>query len=155
MYLKDLFKKLPSELISQACPCFLNFNSVQILIACDGIRSPVAKLMGFPEPNYVGHCAFRGLAYFPEEQPFEPKVNYIYGKGVRAGYVPVSETKVYWFICYNSSSPGLCFITAFCSISFSLVFMTDTRKIDTPIKILCLNKKDEVGYMVHCPCHVY
>ncbi|XP_049366734.1 monooxygenase 2-like [Solanum verrucosum] len=80
--------------------------SAKILIACDGIRSPVAKLMGFPEPNYVGHCAFRGLAYFPEGQPFEPKVNYIYGKGVRAGYVPVSETKVYWFICYNSSSPG-------------------------------------------------
>ncbi|KAG5601354.1 hypothetical protein H5410_032724 [Solanum commersonii] len=80
--------------------------SAKILIACDGIRSPVAKLMGFPEPNYVGHCAFRGLAYFPEGQPFEPKVNYIYGKGVRAGYVPVSETKVYWFICYNSLSPG-------------------------------------------------
>ncbi|XP_055832194.1 monooxygenase 2-like [Solanum dulcamara] len=80
--------------------------SAKILIACDGIRSPVAKLMGFPEPNYVGHCAFRGLAYFPEGQPFEPKVNYIYGRGVRAGYVPVSETKVYWFICYNSSSPG-------------------------------------------------
>ncbi|KAL3334910.1 hypothetical protein AABB24_031238 [Solanum stoloniferum] len=80
--------------------------SAKILIACDGIRSPVAKLMGFPEPNYVGHCAFRGLAYFPEGQPFEPKVNYIYGKGVRAGYVPVSETKVYWFICYNSPSPG-------------------------------------------------
>ncbi|MCD7465591.1 hypothetical protein HAX54_001599 [Datura stramonium] len=80
--------------------------SAKILIACDGIRSPVAKLMGFPEPNYVGHCAFRGLAYFPEGQPFEPKVNYIYGKGVRAGYVPVSDTKVYWFICFNSSSPG-------------------------------------------------
>ncbi|XP_009608102.1 monooxygenase 2-like [Nicotiana tomentosiformis] len=80
--------------------------SAKILIACDGIRSPVAKWMGFPEPNYVGHCAFRGLAYFPEGQPFEPKVNYIYGRGVRAGYVPVSETKVYWFICYNNSSPG-------------------------------------------------
>ncbi|CAN4097789.1 unnamed protein product [Withania somnifera] len=80
--------------------------SAKILIACDGIGSPVAKLLGFPEPNYVGHCAFRGLAYFPEGQPFEPKVNYIYGRGVRAGYVPVSETKVYWFICFNSSSPG-------------------------------------------------
>ncbi|KAK4355901.1 hypothetical protein RND71_024872 [Anisodus tanguticus] len=52
--------------------------------------------MGFPEPNYVGHCAFRVLAYFPEGQPFEPKVNYVYGKGVCTGYVPVSETKVYW-----------------------------------------------------------
>ncbi|XP_022958654.1 monooxygenase 2 isoform X2 [Cucurbita moschata] len=78
----------------------------KIVIGCDGIRSPIARWMGFSEPNYVGHCAFRGLAYYPNEQPHEPKVNYIYGKGLRAGYVPVSATKVYWFVCYNSSSPG-------------------------------------------------
>ncbi|KAG6606207.1 Monooxygenase 3, partial [Cucurbita argyrosperma subsp. sororia] len=78
----------------------------KIVIGCDGIRSPIARWMGFSEPNYVGHCAFRGLAYYPNGQPHEPKVNYIYGKGLRAGYVPVSATKVYWFVCYNSSSPG-------------------------------------------------
>ncbi|XP_038680315.1 monooxygenase 2-like isoform X2 [Tripterygium wilfordii] len=77
-----------------------------IVIGCDGIRSPVAKWMGFSEPKYVGHCAFRGLGYFPDGQSLEPKVNYIYGRGLRAGYVPVSPTKVYWFICFNSSSPG-------------------------------------------------
>lgn len=80
--------------------------SAKIVIACDGIRSPVARWMGFPEPRYVGHFAFRGLGFYPDGQPFEPKVNYTYGKGVRAGYVPVSPTKVYWFICYNSPSPG-------------------------------------------------
>lgn len=127
---------LPSGLISQACPCFLNSISVQILIACDGIRSPVAKLMGFPEPNYVGHCAFRGLAYFPKGQPFEPKVNYIYGKGVRAGYVPVSETKVYWFICYNSSSPGLCFINSFLVSVF--LFSIDDRCKNAFLSTTCL-----------------
>lgn len=78
----------------------------KIVIGCDGIRSPVAKWMGFPVPNYVGHCAFRGLGLYPEGQPFEPKVNYIYGRGQRAGFVPVSPTKVYWFICFNSPSPG-------------------------------------------------
>lgn len=80
--------------------------SAEIVIACDGIRSPVAKWMGFPEPKYVGHCAFRGLGFFPDGQPFEPRVNYIYGRGIRAGFVPVSPTKVYWFVCFNSSSPG-------------------------------------------------
>lgn len=80
--------------------------SAKILIGCDGIRSPIATWMGFSEPRYVGHCAFRGLAVYPDGQPFEPKVNYIYGRGVRAGYVPVSPTKVYWFVCYNSSTPG-------------------------------------------------
>lgn len=78
----------------------------KIVIACDGVRSPVAKWMGFSEPKYVGHCAFRGLGFYLNGQPFEPKVNYIYGRGLRAGYVPVSLTKVYWFICYNSPSPG-------------------------------------------------
>ncbi|KAI8560556.1 hypothetical protein RHMOL_Rhmol04G0266700 [Rhododendron molle] len=80
--------------------------STKIVIGCDGIRSPVAKWMGFSEPRYVGHCAFRGLGFYPGGQPFEPKVNYIYGRGLRAGFVPVSPTKVYWFICFNSSTPG-------------------------------------------------
>ncbi|XP_059641038.1 monooxygenase 2 isoform X2 [Cornus florida] len=80
--------------------------SAKIVIGCDGIRSPVAKWMGFSEPKYVGHCAFRGLGFYPDGQPFGPKVDYIYGRGVRAGFVPVSPTKVYWFICFNSSSPG-------------------------------------------------
>ncbi|AES94329.1 putative FAD-binding domain, FAD/NAD(P)-binding domain-containing protein [Medicago truncatula] len=78
----------------------------KIVIGCDGIRSPIAKWMGFSEPKFVGHCAFRGLASYSDGQPFQPRVNYIYGKGLRAGYVPVSPTKVYWFICFNSSSPG-------------------------------------------------
>lgn len=87
--------------------CLSNSSFKQIVIACDGVRSPVAKWMGFSEPKYVGHCAFRGLGFYLNGQPFEPKVNYIYGRGLRAGYVPVSPTKVYWFICYNSPSPGL------------------------------------------------
>ncbi|KAJ7011338.1 hypothetical protein D5086_001382 [Populus alba] len=78
----------------------------KIVIGCDGIRSPVAKWMGFSEPRYVGHCAFRGLGFYANGQPFEPRVNYVYGRGLRAGYVPVSPTKVYWFICFNSPSPG-------------------------------------------------
>ncbi|XP_024026861.1 monooxygenase 2 isoform X2 [Morus notabilis] len=80
--------------------------SAKIVIGCDGIRSPIAKWMGFPDPKYVGHCAFRGLGFYPNGQPFEPKVNYIYGRGLRAGCVPVSPTKVYWFVCFNRSSPG-------------------------------------------------
>ncbi|KAJ4712660.1 Monooxygenase, FAD-binding protein [Melia azedarach] len=78
----------------------------KIVIGCDGVRSPVARWMGFSEPNYVGHYAYRGLGYYPSGQPFEPKVNYVYGRGLRAGYVPVSPTKVYWFICFNNPSPG-------------------------------------------------
>uniref|UniRef100_A0A0R0HBU7 FAD-binding domain-containing protein n=1 Tax=Glycine max TaxID=3847 RepID=A0A0R0HBU7_SOYBN len=62
----------------------------RIVIECDGIRSPIAKWMGFPEPKYVG------LASYPDAQYFGPRVNYIYGRRLRAGFVPVSPTKVYW-----------------------------------------------------------
>ncbi|CAI9095668.1 OLC1v1031663C1 [Oldenlandia corymbosa var. corymbosa] len=80
--------------------------SAKVVVACDGIGSPVAKWMGFTEPKYAGYCAIRGLAIFPGGQPYEPGVEYIYGKGSRVGYVPVSPTKVYWFICFNSPYPG-------------------------------------------------
>lgn len=80
--------------------------SSKVVIGCDGIRSPVAKWMGFTEPKYVGYCAFRGLGDYPDGQPYEPRVSYVYGRGIRAGYVPVSRTKVYWFICFNSPVPG-------------------------------------------------
>ncbi|WCJ25800.1 FAD/NAD(P)-binding oxidoreductase family protein [Euphorbia peplus] len=87
---------------------FVNGTQIlaKIVIGCDGIQSQVAKWMGFSEPKYAGHCAFRGLGFYPNGQPFEPRVNYVYGRGIRAGYVPVSSTKVYWFICINSQSPG-------------------------------------------------
>lgn len=80
--------------------------SAEVVIACDGVWSPTAQWMGFRQPKYAGHIAFRGLGYFPEGQPYEPKVNYIYGRGLRAGFVPASKTKVYWFVICNSSSPG-------------------------------------------------
>ncbi|KAJ1290968.1 hypothetical protein BS78_02G282900 [Paspalum vaginatum] len=78
----------------------------KIVVGCDGVNSPIARWMGFSEPRYVGHMAFRGLAEYADGQPFEPKVNYIYGRGARAGFVPVSPTKVYWFICFNRPDPG-------------------------------------------------
>lgn len=96
-----------------------HYMNQQVVIGCDGIRSSVAKWMGFSEPKYVGYCAFRGLGDYPDGQPFGPRVNYIYGRGIRAGYVPVSPTKVYWFVCFNSPSPGTF------SPQFSLSFYTN------------------------------
>ncbi|CAM0905915.1 unnamed protein product [Alopecurus aequalis] len=80
----------------------------KVVVGCDGVNSPIARWMGYSEPRYVGHMAFRGLADYAGAggQSFEPKVNYIYGRGLRAGFVPVSPTKVYWFICFNSPTPG-------------------------------------------------
>ncbi|KMZ62231.1 Monooxygenase, FAD-binding protein [Zostera marina] len=78
----------------------------KIVIGADGVRSRVAKWMGFPEPRYVGQCAFRGVAIYPEGQPFGQKLSNFYGRGLRIGCIPVSATKLYWFVVYNASSPG-------------------------------------------------
>lgn len=114
-------------------------NFQQIVIGCDGIRSPIAKWMGFPEPKYVGHCGFRGLAFFPGGHPFEPKLNQIYGRGQRAGIVPISRTKVYWFICFNSPSPGKLLslqvsILSFCTCSHYVgCLITGPKITDTAV----------------------
>ncbi|KAF5954263.1 hypothetical protein HYC85_007119 [Camellia sinensis] len=78
-----------------------------IVIGCDGIRSPITKWIGFSEPKYASHYALCRLAFYLDGQPYEPKVNYIYGKEVRGGCVLVSPTKVYRFVCFNSLAPGI------------------------------------------------
>ncbi|CAI9095667.1 OLC1v1031662C1 [Oldenlandia corymbosa var. corymbosa] len=39
----------------------------KVVVACDGIRSPVAKWMGFTAPKYAGYCAVRVVGLFPRE----------------------------------------------------------------------------------------
>ncbi|PIN04870.1 Kynurenine 3-monooxygenase [Handroanthus impetiginosus] len=120
--------------------------SAKIVIACDGVRSPVAKWMGFSDPIYVGHCAFRGLGFYPDGQPFEPKVSYIYGRGIRAGYVPFSLNKVYWFLCYNSPSPGP-------KITDPSILRQETEKLvkDWPSELLDIIKSTPDDTIIRTP----
>ncbi|KAI3820823.1 hypothetical protein L1987_08372 [Smallanthus sonchifolius] len=64
-----------------------------------------SKLARIEEHKY-GETLLELVNDYPDGQPFGQRVNYIYGQGIRAGYVPVSPTKVYWFVCFNSPSPG-------------------------------------------------
>ncbi|KAL0331498.1 UNVERIFIED_CONTAM: Monooxygenase 2 [Sesamum angustifolium] len=120
--------------------------SAKIVIGCDGIRSPVAKWMGFRDPRYVGHCAIRGLGFYPNGQPFEPKVTYVYGRGVRAAYVPVSPTKVYWFVCFNSPSPGP-------KITDASILREETEKLvkDWPTDLLNIIKSTQDNTIIRTP----
>ncbi|KAL0312931.1 UNVERIFIED_CONTAM: Monooxygenase 2 [Sesamum radiatum] len=120
--------------------------SAKIVIACDGIRSPAAKWMGFRDPRYVGHCAIRGLGFYPNGQPFEPKVTYVYGRGVRAAYVPVSPTKVYWFVCFNRPSPGP-------KITDASILREETEKLvkDWPTELLNIIKSTPDNTIIRTP----
>lgn len=75
----------------------------KVLVGCDGARSVVASWMGRPEPQSVGQTAIRGLSDFESNHSFKPRVEQIIGQGVRAGLVPVTKNKVYWFVVFNTT----------------------------------------------------
>ena len=73
------------------------------VVGCDGIGSSICKSLDLPKPTYAGYSAVRGVAEFDKEIPFETNlVRQIFGEGVRAGMYPLSESSVYWFVCFNS-----------------------------------------------------
>lgn len=78
----------------------------QVLVGCDGARSVVAHWMGRSEPRAVGQTAIRGVAEFKSGHQLEPRVEQVIGKGVRAGIVPISQNKVYWFVLFNKTASG-------------------------------------------------
>ncbi|KAG0606879.1 hypothetical protein M758_9G175700 [Ceratodon purpureus] len=75
----------------------------KVLVGCDGARSVVASWMGRTEPKPVGQTAIRGLSDFKSNHNFELRVEQIIGQGVRAGLVPVTKNKVYWFVVFNTT----------------------------------------------------
>lgn len=81
-----------------------NVIKTKVLVGCDGARSVVAQWMGLSEPRAVGQTAIRGLAEFNSGHQFQSRVEQIIGQGVRAGLVPVTQYKVYWFILFNTTA---------------------------------------------------
>ncbi|CAN6438825.1 unnamed protein product [Victoria cruziana] len=71
----------------------------QILIGCDGGKSLVAKWIGMSEPINSGRSAIRGLSVYPDGHGMETdEMAQFLGDGVRAGYIPLNEKHVYWFV---------------------------------------------------------
>ncbi|CAK0760239.1 hypothetical protein CVIRNUC_002755 [Coccomyxa viridis] len=76
-----------------------------VLVGADGVRSRVAAALGLREPNYAGYIAYRGVATFKGGVPMRMNsVRMLWGKGVRAGLYPLSDTEAYWFTTKNCSS---------------------------------------------------
>ncbi|KAM0940463.1 putative FAD-binding domain, FAD/NAD(P)-binding domain superfamily [Dioscorea sansibarensis] len=66
------------------------------LIGCDGVHSVVAQWLGLTAPVRSDRSAIRGLAVFPDGHGFKHEVRQLVGDGIRAGFVPVNDTDVYW-----------------------------------------------------------
>ncbi|PSC69099.1 Zeaxanthin chloroplastic [Micractinium conductrix] len=73
------------------------------VVGADGARSAVAAAAGRAAPNYCGQSAIRGVARFPQGIPAELQarcIRQVWGPGARAGTYAISDTELYWFVCF-------------------------------------------------------
>lgn len=78
----------------------------KVLIGCDGVKSVVAKWLGFKAPAFTGRCAVRGCLELKSSHGFDPKMIQFVGEGVRAGIIPCDDKTLYWFFTWTPSEEG-------------------------------------------------
>jgi len=77
--------------------------TAKIVIGCDGVHSVVAEWMGLEAAKPSGRVSFRGMGKCPQGyHAIETMMLQILDKGVRAGLVPCTGKRVYWFITRKS-----------------------------------------------------
>nr|XP_048335583.1 monooxygenase 2-like [Ziziphus jujuba var. spinosa] len=74
----------------------------KVLIGCDGVHSVVGRWLGLGEAVDSGRSAVRGLSLYPHGHGLNQVVNQFLAAGIRAGYVPIDDTQVYWFLLCQS-----------------------------------------------------
>ncbi|KAH7520778.1 hypothetical protein FEM48_Zijuj08G0182100 [Ziziphus jujuba var. spinosa] len=74
----------------------------KVLIGCDGVHSVVGRWLGLGEVVDSGRSAVRGLSLYPQGHGFNQEVNQFLTGGTRAGYVPIDDKQVYWFVACRS-----------------------------------------------------
>ena len=79
----------------------------QVLIGCDGVHSVVARWLGLSAPIHSGRMGVRGLAVYPQGHGLNHQVQQFVHDGLRAGFVTLNSTEVYWFIVHKSSAKGM------------------------------------------------
>ncbi|XP_043719640.1 monooxygenase 2-like [Telopea speciosissima] len=79
-----------------------------VLIGCDGVHSVVARWLGLKEPVKANRSTVRGLAVFPQGHGYtKGEVHQFTDQGKRAGFVPLTDKDLYWFLLtYTSTFNG-------------------------------------------------
>ncbi|KAF8364720.1 hypothetical protein HHK36_033304 [Tetracentron sinense] len=75
----------------------------KVLVGCDGVHSMVAQWLGLKAPVHSGRSAVRGLAVFPQGHGLNHEVQQFLDLGIRAGYAPLNDKELYWFVVFKSS----------------------------------------------------
>ncbi|XP_022953131.1 monooxygenase 2-like isoform X2 [Cucurbita moschata] len=78
----------------------------KVLIGCDGVKSVVAKWLGFKKPSLSGRNATRGITTYENGHGFENNFMWFFSKGLRFGVMPCNANTVYWFSTWHSSKQG-------------------------------------------------
>jgi 2-polyprenyl-6-methoxyphenol hydroxylase-like FAD-dependent oxidoreductase len=74
------------------------YIKAKVLIGCDGVNSIVSEWLGFHPAKFMGRSTSRGLSTYPEGHDFDPKLYINLQQGIRAGYIPINHTEVFWFL---------------------------------------------------------
>ncbi|CAK9316001.1 unnamed protein product [Citrullus colocynthis] len=75
----------------------------KVLIGCDGVKSVVAKWLGFKKPSLSGRSATRGIVTYKDGHGFDNKFMWFFSKGLRFGVMPCNSNTVYWFSTWRPS----------------------------------------------------
>ncbi|KAG2716379.1 hypothetical protein I3843_03G125300 [Carya illinoinensis] len=76
------------------------------LIGCDGVHSVVARWLGLTAPVNSGRWAVRGLAVFPDGHGLNHEFQQFVKVDKRAGFAPLNDNEIYWFLVCKFSSKG-------------------------------------------------
>ncbi|XP_043719190.1 monooxygenase 2-like isoform X2 [Telopea speciosissima] len=78
----------------------------KVLVGCDGVHSVVARWLGLKDPVNSNRSSIRSLAVFPQGHGFKQEVHQFIDQGKRAGFVPLTDKELYWFLTYSSTFNG-------------------------------------------------
>lgn len=76
------------------------------MVGFDGANSMIGSWMGLEKPKTIGELQIRGMAVFLDDHGLGELWRTYLGTGVRISFVPMTPTKVYWFIVWADHSEG-------------------------------------------------
>lgn len=75
------------------------------VIACDGIHSNVRKkLLPDATPRYAGYTCFRAVINNVPDDIDLTETSETWGPGLRFGIAPLTNNRIYWFACINTTA---------------------------------------------------
>lgn len=78
------------------------------MVGFDGANSTIGSWMGLEKPKSIGLLQTRGVAIFSNDHGLGELWRTYLGVGIRTAILPMTPTKVYWFLAWADHSEGEC-----------------------------------------------